>query len=304
MDEILKKLLESELLSEEAKAEITAKFEAFVAEIKETTSLEVKTQLTEEFVKAREELVESVNAKVDSFLAEEIEELRGDLEAFRDLEVEYAEKLLTEKEALAVQLGEELDELVNKLDAFLEVRLSEELAELAEDIEVIKKDSFGRKIFEAYSQEYARSFAAPSDSAEKKLATVEDELADAKEVIATMESATRKADRARKLDELLAPLTGTKHEHMKLLLSSVTTEKLEEAFNRYIGRVLKEEVKTDATETKTTEKAPVITEGKKEEIQAAKVVTGNEAIVEELNDNKDDEDKKAGLLRLKQLAGI
>ena len=303
MDEILKKLLESELLSEEAKAEITAKFEAFVAEIKETTSLEVKTQLTEEFVKAREELVESVNAKVDSFLAEEIEELRGDLEAFRDLEVEYAEKLLTEKEALAVQLGEELDELVNKLDAFLEVRLSEELAELAEDIEVIKKDSFGRKIFEAYSQEYARSFAAPSDSAEKKLATVEDELADAKEVIATMEAATRKADRARKLDELLAPLTGTKHEHMKLLLSSVTTEKLEEAFNRYIGRVLKEEVKTEvvATETKTTETALVITEAKKEE---ATVVTGNEAIVEELNDNKDDEVLKNDLLRLKQLAGI
>lgn len=301
MDEILQKLLESELLSEEAKTEIKTKFEAFVAEVKEQTSLEVKSQLTEEFVKAREELVESVNAKVDSFLEEELEELRGDLENFRDLEVEYAEKLLEEKEALAVQLGEELDELVNKIDAFLEVRLSEELAELAEDIEVIKKDSFGRKIFEAYAQEYARSFAAPDDSAEKKVATLEDQLADAKETIATMESAQRKADRARKLDELLAPLTGTKHEHMKLLLSSVSTEKLEEAFNRYIGRVLKEEAKT---EPKTTEAAPVITEAKVEVPAEGKVVTGNETIVEELNDNKDDESKRSNLLRLKELAGI
>lgn len=302
MDEILQKLLESELLSEEAKTEIKTKFDVFVNEVREQTSLEVKSQLTEEFVKAREELVESVNAKVDSFLEDELEELRGDLESFRDLEVEHAEKLLEEKEALAVQLGEELDELVNKIDAFLEVRLSEELSELAEDIEVIKKDSFGRKIFEAYSQEYARSFAAPDDSAEKKVATLEDQLADAQETIATMESAQRKADRARKLDELLAPLTGTKHEHMKLLLSSVSTDKLEEAFNRYIGRVLKEEV---STETKTTEEAKVITETVAAPSAEVKVVTGNESIVEELNDNKDnDESKRSNLLRLKELAGI
>ena len=300
MDEILQKLLESELLSEEAKNDIKTKFEVFVAEVKEQTSLEVKSQLTEEFVKAREELVESVNAKVDSFLEEEFEELRADLENFRDLEVEYAEKLLEEKEALAVQLGEELDELVNKIDAFLEVRLSEELSELAEDIEEIKKDSFGRKIFEAYSQEYARSFAAPEDSAEKKVATLEDQLADAQETIATMEAAQRKAERARKLDELLAPLSGTKHEHMKLLLSSVSTEKLEEAFNRYIGRVLKEEA---TTETKTVDEPKVITETKTDSVDG-KVVTGNETIVEELNDNKDDESKRSNLLRLKELAGI
>lgn len=299
MDEILQKLLESELLSEEAKTEIKTKFDQFVNEVREQTSLEVKSQLTEEFVKAREELVESVNAKVDSFLEDELEELRGDLESFRDLEVEYAEKLLEEKEALAIQLGEELDELVNKIDAFLEVRLSEELSELAEDIEVIKKDSFGRKIFEAYATEYARSFAAPDDSAEKKVATLEDQLADAQETIAMLESSQRKVERARKLDELLAPLSGTKHEHMKLLLSGVSTEKLEEAFNRYIGRVLKEEV-----DTKTTDKPSVITESKTETVDV-KVVTGNESIDEELNDNKDnDESKRSNLLRLKELAGI
>jgi hypothetical protein len=302
MDEILQKLLESELLSEEAKTEIKTKFEQFVNDIKEQTSLEVKTQLTEEFVKAREELVESVEAKVDAFLEEELEELRGDLENFRDLEVEHAEKLLAEKEQLAIQLGEELDELVNKLDAFLEVRLSEELAELAEDIDVIRKDSFGRKIFEAYSQEYARSFATPSDNAEKQVAELSDKLADAEEQIATMEAQQRKVERTRKLDELLAPLTGTKHEHMKLLLSSVSTDKLEEAFNRYIGRVLKEEANT---EPKTTEAKPVITETKEPEVKAeVKVVTGNETIVEELNDNKDDESKRSNLLRLKELAGI
>jgi hypothetical protein len=302
MDEILKKLLESELLSEEAKTEIKTKFDDFVNEVKEQTALEVKTQLTEEFIKAREELVESVNSKVDEFLKEELSELQGDIESFRDLEVEYTEKLLEEKEKLAVQLGEELDELVNKLDAFLEVRLSEELAELAEDIESIKKDSFGRKIFEAYAQEFARSFVAPSDSAEKKLSVVEDELSDAKERIATMEAEQRKAERARKLDELLSPLTGQKHEHMKLLLSSVSTEKLEEAFNRYIGRVLKEEVKVEEVkDTKPVEPTKVVTESV---VTDVKVVTGNETIVEELNNNKEDDESRSELLRLKALAGI
>jgi hypothetical protein len=299
MDEILKQLLESELLSEDAKTEIKTKFESYVNEIREQTTLEVKAQLTEEFVKAREELVESVNSKVDQYLEEEFEELRSDLESFRDLEVEYAEKLMEEKEKLAVQLGEELDQLVDKLDAFLEVRLSEELSELAEDIEVIKKDSFGRKIFEAYAQEFARSFAAPSDSAEKKAAELEDKLNDAQERIAEMESSQRKIERQGKLDELLAPLTGTKHEHMKLLLSSVSTEKLEEAFNRYIGRVLKEDV-VDKTEDKKVITEAVVTTTVN--TAPARIVTGNE-VTEELNDNKDGEEK-VSLLRLKELAGI
>ena len=91
---------------------------------------------------------------------------------------------------------------------------------------------------------------------------------------------------------------------MKLLLSSVSTDKLEEAFNRYIGRVLKEEVAAEPKEQKT-EAPVVVTEAVKPEVKAeTKVVTGNEALVEELNDNKDDEQQKSQLLRLKELAGI
>ncbi len=294
MDEILQKLLESELLSEESKTEIKDKFESFINEVKEQTTLEVKAYLTEEFVAAREELVETVNEKVNQFLLEEFEDLRGDLENFRDLEVEYAEKILEEKEILANQLSEELDELTNKIDAFLEIRLSEEFSELVEDIEVIKKDSFGRKLFEAFSEEYARSFAASSeDSAEKKLAELEDRLSDAQETIAEMEASHQKIERSRKLDELLGPLTGSKYEHMKLLLSNVSTDKLSEAFSRYIGRVLKED-----SSTKITTKS-IITEDE-EDKEDLTVITGNEMISEDL----EKDDSKKSLLRIKELAGI
>jgi hypothetical protein len=295
MDEILQKLLESELLSEESKAEIKAKFEAFITEAKEAAKAdaeaEVRAQLTEEFIKARDELVTTVDNKVDTIIAEELEELRGDIEAFRDLEVEHAEKLAEEKDRLAVQLGEEIDQLVDKIDAFLEVRLTEEFAELKEDIEVVKKDTFGRRIFEAFSQEFAKSHLAPADSLESKVAELQDQLDDAKKLVNEMETEKRKLDRSRKLDELLGPLQGSKKEHMRILLSNIPTEKLQETFNRFIGRVLKEDVEAVTP-------APTLTEEKKDEpVVPAKVVTGNE----EVETTKTESDS---LSRLKRLAGI
>lgn len=297
MDEILQKLLESELLSEESKAEIKAKFEAFIAEAKAAASeaakaeaeSEVRAQLTEEFIKSRDELVESVNTKVDDLLNEELEELRGDIEAFRDLEVEHAERLAEEKEQLAVQLGEEIDGLVDKIDAFLEVRLTEEFTELKEDIDTVKQDTFGRKLFESFAAEFARSHMAPPESLEKQVAELSDQLADAENLITEMEASRKKADRAMKLDELLTPLTGTKREHMRMLLSNFSTEKLQEGFNKFIGRVMKDE---------TPPVVKTLTEEKKVATPAT-VVTGND-VKPEIENNKDDD----VLQRMKRLAGI
>lgn len=298
-DEILQKLLESELLSEDSKADIKAKFEAFITEAKEAArqsiEAEVRSQLTEEFVVAREELVESVNSKINAYLEEEMAELHADIDSFRDLEVEAAAKLAEAKEELAIQLGSEIDTLVDKVDAFLEVRVSEEFAELAEDLEAVKKDSFGRKIFGAFAEEFSRSHIAPAASLEKKVAELEDKLADAESMISEMETAGRKAERSKKLDELLAPLSGSKKEHMRILLANVETMKLSEAYNRYIDRVLKEATPTAAApivEEVVTAPAPV----------ATKVVTGNED-VSSLNEEQDAE-AKARIARMKLLAGL
>jgi hypothetical protein len=60
MEEILKKLLESDVLSEETKAEVTAQFntavETFMTEERSKLEVEIRSQLTEQFVQAREEL--------------------------------------------------------------------------------------------------------------------------------------------------------------------------------------------------------------------------------------------------------
>ena len=303
MDEILKKLLESDLLSEETKAEIAAQFktavDSFLAEERSKLEVEIRTNLTEEFVKAREELAETVDAKVEEFLTKEFDELKEDINKFRDLEVEFAEKLVEEKEKLAQMLGEQLNQLVDKLDAFLEVRLDEEMSELKEDIEDVKKLEFGRKIFEAVEAEFKKFRKSDLTEAEQALAEAQDKLADAEKRLYEIESERLAEARNSKMEELLSALSGNAREQMKIILSNVATEKLEEAYKVYIGRVLKESV-VDAKKDEA-QPAKVVTEAKKvEAAPAAKIVTGNEELTEQVEDVKPSDQ----LIRIRKLAGL
>src|ERR1035441_7675610 len=101
MDEILTKLLSSELLSEEAKAEISTKWTTLVEEhkasIREEVTLEVRAEIAEQWASERDTLIENVETFVAKKLDEEVAELKADIERFRDLEAEYAEKMVEEK---------------------------------------------------------------------------------------------------------------------------------------------------------------------------------------------------------------
>lgn len=301
MDEILKKLLESDLLSDETKAQLSEQFKAavdtFLAEERTKQEVEIRAALTEEFVKAREELAEAVDKKIDEMLDREIEELKEDINKFRDLEVEYAEKLVEEKEHLAQQLGEQLNQLVDNVDAFLEVRLDEELSELKEDIESVKKLEFGRKIFEAMEQEFKKFRKEDLSSVEQELAEAKDKLIDAETRLAEIENARLAEARNTKMEELLTPLSGNAREQMKIILSNVATEKLDEAFNVYIGRVLKESVVEKKDEK--APKAEKLTESKKEASKDTTLVTGNEEEVLEEEVQPSDQ-----LSRIRKLAGV
>lgn len=300
MDSILKKLLESDLLSEETKAQLTEQFktavDTFLAEERSKLEVEIRSTLTEEFVKAREVLAENVDTKIEEFLTAEFDELKEDINKFRDLEVEYAEKLVEEKERLAQLLGEQLNQLVDKLDAFLEVRLDEEMSELEEDIEDVKKLEFGRKIFEAVETEFKKFRKEDLSTVEADLAEALDRLNDAETRLAEQEQTRLAEARNGKLEELLTPLSGNAREQMKIILSNVATEKLEEAFKVYIGRVLKESVAEPKTEIK--EPTATLTETKKPEVKSTStMVTGNTELHEEAPTD-------AQLSRIRKLAGL
>lgn len=243
MDEILKKLLESELLSEETKAQIseqwTASVETFKNQVREEVANEVRLQLSEQWITERDELIGKVDEFVAEALVKEITELKGDIERFRDLEAEHAEKLVEEKHRLAEEVAKELDELVDKIDAFFEMRLTAEMDELKEDLEIVKQNEFGRRIFEAFQSEYSKSYV-DEDAVQSKLSIAEQKLQDAEARLAEREEQMNKMIREAKMEKILAPLTGKKREQMALVLKNVDTDRLEESYNFFIGRILKE----------------------------------------------------------------
>jgi hypothetical protein len=271
MDEILQKLLSSELLSEEAKAEIstqwTSSVEAYKATVREEVTLEVRNEIAEQWQTERDALVENVQQFIDTKVTEEMSELRSDVNRFRDLEAEYAEKLVEEKHAMAEQLSTELDELVNKIDAFFELRLTEEFQELREDLEIVKQNDFGRRMFEAFQTEFSKNFV-DEESVQAQLSSALSQLEEAQSTISSLEDSQAKMLREAKLERILSTLTGKKREQMAFVLANVETARLEEAYNNFIGRVLSE---SSATTSDTSTAAPAqLAES------ATAVVTGNE----------------------------
>lgn len=251
MDEILQKLLSSELLSEDAKAEISTQWETSVEQykttVREEVTMEVRAEIADQWANERDALIESIDTFVTSKLEEEITELKADIERFRDLEAEYAERIVEEKQAMAEQLSQELDQLVDKIDAFFELRLQEEFSELREDLEIVKQNEFGRKIFEAFATEFNMSYV-DEDSVQSQLKAASEKLQDAESTIARLEEEHAVVVRESKMEKILAPLSGKKREQMKFILSNVETNRLEEAYNNFIGRILREEVSSDRSE--------------------------------------------------------
>jgi hypothetical protein len=267
MDEILQKLLSSELLSEDAKAEIstqwTSAVDGFKQVVREEVSLEVRSELAEQWAIERDALLEKVDGFVAEKLLEEIAELKADIEGFRDLQAEYAEKLVEEKHSMAAQLAEELDQLIDKMDAFFELRLTEEMSELKEDLEVVKQNEFGRKMFEAFVTTYQTAYV-DEKSVQSKLNATSAMLEDAKSSIAKLEAAQAKMVRESKMEKILSSLSGKKREQMQFVLANVETSRLEEAYNHFIGRVLKEdESKEQPADKKVLNESTVVVTGDK-----------------------------------------
>ncbi|MEM2159556.1 MAG: hypothetical protein QXN55_01225 [Candidatus Nitrosotenuis sp.] len=297
MDEILNKLLESELLSDETKTEVSTLWNSAVskkmAEIKEEVELEVRAELAEQWTKDREAFITKVDTFVSEQLATELADLRGDIERFRDLEVEYSERLVEEKKKIAEEVAKEMDSLVDKIDAFFELRIAEEMAEFKEDLEIVKQNEFGRRVFEAFASEYANSHV-DEDSASTKLSIAESKVADLTKRLAALETEKNKMIRESKMAEVLKPLTGEKRESMAFILQNVETNKLEEAYKHFIGRILKEE------KTSSEKKEEILKES------TTKVVTGEEKNAEIIKEEKSASTlaTSSNLEQIRRLAGI
>lgn len=287
MDELLKKLLSAEVLTEDTKKELETAFKTQLDEAinsaREEAKLSVTAELNEQWIQERETLIEALDAKVTEALTEELNELRADIETFRDLEAEHAEKLVEAKSEMAAAVKKDIAQLIEKLDTFLEIRLTAEVEELREDVEAVKKQQFGKTVFEAFVTEFQKYYAADDESTESKLAEAEQRLEDTMSALEEAEKKTAKLERSIKLEKVLAPLSGHTREVMEAVLKNVDTPMLESAYSTYIGRILKETA-APVTESKTTtseKETKVLAEGEKVATPKGVVKTGNDKVQKE-----------------------
>jgi hypothetical protein len=282
MDELFNKLLAAEVLTEETKQELqaafTEKLNEAVQKARADAQAAVTAELNEAWLSERDTLIEALDAKVTEALTEEMSELRTDIERFRDLEAEYAEKLVEAKGQMAITVKKDVAQLIEKLDNFLEIRLATEIEELREDIQEVKKNEFGKKVFESFVAEFKKHYAG-DDSIEAKLNESEQRLEDTLAALEEAEKKAAKLERSIKMEKTLAPLSGRSRDVMEAILKSIDTPMLEEAYNTYVGRVLKE---TSAKDVKTSEKEDaVLAEGKGKKEVTGVVKSGDDKALKE-----------------------
>ena len=304
MNELLKKLFEADVLTEDVKQQLEKAISSEINEAVEVAQAEARTQVREtlkaQWVAERDALVEAVDSKVNEYLTKELEDLKEDISRFRDLEAEYAEKLVESKAEMAQRLEADLATLVEKLDAFLEMRLAAEIEELKDDMEKVKKLEFGRNVFEAFVNEYRKNFV-DGDAVEVELNATREQLKQANRQLKESKQKIDEQVRTTKMKELLAPLSGKKREVMETILSKLPTSQLDEGFKTFIGRVVRENVE----DSKEKEKTKVLAE--KSSVESNKqtkttIKTGD-------NEKKTIEESapveiSPELLKLKRMAGI
>jgi hypothetical protein len=136
-------------------------------------------------------------------------------------------------------------------------KLTSELKQLKEDVESARNNDFGRRIYEAFAQEFSAGFLNEKSETSKLLKIIskkEQELSEAQQQIAEKQNLAESKDRELRvtrdlmerksvMSEMLAPLNADKRDVMQQLLEGVQTAKLSDAFNKYLPAVMEGERK-------------------------------------------------------------
>jgi citrate lyase gamma subunit len=254
-----------------------------------------------EFQNDRKKVSENF-AMLESFivsaLAKEINEFAQGKRALAEARV----KLVSEAK---VKVDEVKSKFIKRSAAIVEQTvtktLKSEMKQLKEDIDGARQNSFGRRLFEAFAQEFSTSYLNEKSETHKLLKIIEKrevELSEAKAATTEKTKLVESKDReirvardvaARKevMAELLAPLSADKREIMKELLESVQTTKLNESFDKYLPAVMESNMK------KTLPKAKA-----KEMISESTEVTGDREVKQQPLAGLDN------ILDIRKLAGL
>ena len=306
MDRMLTESLQSELseFHEDRRAMVAdrVKFQKHMAESAKKFDTFVTKKLAEEIQELRADREKYANAVnvlerfVVKQLSEEIQEFSQDKRLLAETRVqlvaEAKQKLQKMKESFIQRSSRLVAETVEK-------GLKGEITQLKEDIQMARENMFGRRLFEAFANEFAVTHLNENREIRKlrnQIEQREQQLVESRQAIEQhqrlVESKERElrvikesADRKTAMADLLKPLNKEKAAVMSQLLESVQTDKLQSAFEKYLPAVLNEGLKVDR------KKNAVLTESRSS-------VTGDKSA----KANADSDDNN--VVELKRLAGL
>ena len=218
-----------------------------------------------EFQNDRKKVSENF-AKLEKFvvhaLAKEITEFAQDKKDLAETKVRLVREARVKFDEIKTQFIKRSAKVV---ESAVTKKLTSEIKQLKEDIDGARSNDFGRRLFEAFAQEYSSSYLNEKSETSKLLKIIEKkdlELTEAKSALTEkqriVESKERDlrvakdaAERKAILSEMLAPLGADKRELMRSLLESVQTQKLATAFDKYLPAVMEGETKKVAKATLT-----------------------------------------------------
>jgi len=210
--------------------------------------------------------------KLDDFVAEHLAEELLEFHEDKKALVEQKVKMVREgKKQLAEAKKEFIKKAANKVEGVVNTVITNEVKSFRDDITSARENDFGRRIFEAFANEYGASYLNEAKEIKQVQQTLADMAVKLKEAEATVESkdsAVKLAEsklnvtkdlmnRKDKLSELMSPLGKEKKEIMSDLLESVKTVNLTKQFDKFLPSVLDGDTlrakKTNITESVTKE---------------------------------------------------
>ena len=279
----------------EAKAKVMVKAKKDAQTMKEVIVRQLATevkdlhedqkQMVTKFTKLEQFVVEA--------LAQEIAEFHTDKQEIAETKV----RLVREgREAFGKVKEQFIKRAAGLVESAVEQTLSKEITQLKEDIEAARRNDFGRKLFEAFANEYQTSYLSERSETSKLLKVIdlkELEVAQAKHAVAEAKQLAESKEQQIKalveskrrqevMSELLAPLAREQKAIMTELLESVQTVKLQDSFSKYLPAVVAGE-------------APQ----KRKALVEAKEVTGNK-IPNSISSSEND----SNIIAIRRLAGL
>ena len=213
-----------------------------------------RKKVSENFSKLEQFVVHALAKEISEFAADKRDLAETKVKLVREAKNKFEEI----KSSFIQQSAKVVENVVTK-------KLTSEIKQLKEDIDSARTNDFGRRIYEAFAQEYSSSYLNEKSETSKLLKIIdkkEQELAEAKQAVTEkstiVESKEREIriqkdlmERKAVMSELLAPLGADKRELMKELLESVQTPKLSTAFDKYLPTVMEGEKKRSVKATLT-----------------------------------------------------